>query len=666
MAFKQDEDFLRFITMGAAGSAAVSRHLREAHGHRTIELERYAMANKIWATKIKRLRLADLVCLNCGRRIEARSKSDLKVRMSHSNTAGREWDAGLRDNDLCAFVPWANGGVAGPPEYFTVGAMRGASGLARFGPPKAASEGAERDMTWPVRLATRDSVVEQVNLFSGKVMLRPYDGRRQTVSLPDGIPMFIYVSEGDMVRGGCTFVMGCLDRPELMSCPGGTWSIASDLADADPSTRYAAVKGAGVRGDATLEAELVFIAQDQGEDDRIRLEAWASLSRLDPARYTRHVVAQANERRTGERHAMAMAMEAIFILAEMQTEEAADALTALAADDRLDSEARSAAVWGLGVAGVNDTARVLAFIADPDEDVALHALAGIGHLPSSLLGRAADVLGMGDVEGASAGALLARQGANGAQTLLRAATSKGPGSLWARAALGEMDEAEIRPVAGGVLPNELTQVLEPMWAARGSWLRRQEQDTPLGFLERQTTAISAERRPGAEDMLRETLARCVDHYGRPPMIAESVGGASANWSSLPLRATRTCTCRVAPRTASAGRGRAAALRAAALRLHARAGRRTPRAVLGCSHAGIDASARMGGLAPCGHRVRFEALDLAVGARRARGLYLADLRSLIAGTAPPGPTSTRAAYRRPGTATRPRSAAATSSARCATS
>jgi len=72
MAFKQDEDFLRFITMGAAGSAAVSRHLREVHGHRTIELERYAMANKIWATKIKRLRLADLVCVACGRRIEAR------------------------------------------------------------------------------------------------------------------------------------------------------------------------------------------------------------------------------------------------------------------------------------------------------------------------------------------------------------------------------------------------------------------------------------------------------------------------------------------------------------------------------------------------------------------------------------------------------------------
>lgn len=136
MAFKQDEDFLRFITMGAAASAEVSRYMREAHGHRTIELERYAMANKIWATKIKRLRLADLVCLDCGLRIEARAKSDLRVRMSHSNAEGRGWDAGLRDQDLCAFVPWSGGAPAGKPEYFTIGAMRDAADNAKFGRPK--------------------------------------------------------------------------------------------------------------------------------------------------------------------------------------------------------------------------------------------------------------------------------------------------------------------------------------------------------------------------------------------------------------------------------------------------------------------------------------------------------------------------------------------------
>jgi hypothetical protein len=486
MAFKQDEDFLRFITMGAAGSAAVSRHLREVHGHRTIELERYAMANKIWATKIKRLRLADLVCVACGRRIEARAKSDLKVRMSHSNTPGREWDAGLRDDDLCAFVSWADGGVAGPPEYFAVGDMRQAAEYARFGPPKAASEGAERDMTWPMRLATRDGVVENVDLYTGKVTVRPFEGRRQTVALPVDVPTFIYVSDGDHVRGGASFIMGCLDLPEQVHCPGETWNLAADLHDADPSTRYAAVKAAGARGDTGLEGDLVDIGNDEDEDDRIRLEAWASLSRLDPARHTRHVIAQANERTTGDRHAMAMAMEAIFILSELQSEEAADALAMLAADHRLDSEARCAAVWGLGVAGVNDAGRVLPFIADEDDNVALHALAGIGPVSATLLPRAAEMLGGNDIEAASAGALLAKQGHDGAQALLQSAEAGGRAGLWAVAALGELPEGEVLAAANGALSAELERTLAPMWTAHGSWLRRQEMDTPLHFLERQT------------------------------------------------------------------------------------------------------------------------------------------------------------------------------------
>lgn len=70
MGFKEDADFARFVSMGAAGTAAVAVNLREEHGHNPIELERYAMSNKVWQTKVKRLRLPDLVCVRCGRRIE--------------------------------------------------------------------------------------------------------------------------------------------------------------------------------------------------------------------------------------------------------------------------------------------------------------------------------------------------------------------------------------------------------------------------------------------------------------------------------------------------------------------------------------------------------------------------------------------------------------------
>ncbi len=486
MAFKQDDDFLRFITMGAAGSAAVSHHLRQMHGHRTIELERYAMANKIWATKIKRLRMADLVCLDCGTRVEARAKSDLAVRMSHSNTEGRQWDSGQRDEDLCAFVPWADGSPSGDPAYFTVGAMRDSAEYAKFGPPKAASEGAERDMTWPARVATRDSVVEDVDLQDAKVRLKPHVGNRRTVTLPADVPTYIYVDEGEELLGGVSFIMGCLDIPVAVDCPGSTWNYIADLDAEDDVDRYAAVKAAGIRGGTGVEQLLVDIAEDDNEDERIRLEAWASLARLDPPTYTRMVIARAEERTAGDKQSVAMAMEAVFILSELRSVEAGDALADLADDQGLDSEARCASVWGLGVAGLNDPARVLRYIADDDEDVALHALAGIGDVPDALLPKAVALLSGTDAEAASASALLAMQGDSGIDCLLTAAAADGQSSVWATVALGGLAEADVGRVANGQLSADVERALAPMWTQSRSWLRRQQLDTPLQFMQKQT------------------------------------------------------------------------------------------------------------------------------------------------------------------------------------
>ena len=62
MGFKTDWSFLDKISMGAVGTEAVIEQLNQM-GHRVIELERYCTSNKIWATKIKRLRIPDLLCL---------------------------------------------------------------------------------------------------------------------------------------------------------------------------------------------------------------------------------------------------------------------------------------------------------------------------------------------------------------------------------------------------------------------------------------------------------------------------------------------------------------------------------------------------------------------------------------------------------------------------
>jgi hypothetical protein len=81
VGFKTDTSFLRFLSMGALGTKGFMDYLRNL-GYRPIELERYCASNKIWTTKVKRLRLPDVICALTGIRIEVRAKSDLKIRMS--------------------------------------------------------------------------------------------------------------------------------------------------------------------------------------------------------------------------------------------------------------------------------------------------------------------------------------------------------------------------------------------------------------------------------------------------------------------------------------------------------------------------------------------------------------------------------------------------------
>src|SRR5712664_365386 len=149
MGFKTDTSFLRFLSMGALGIQQTIRYLRVA-GFEPIELERYCGSNKIWMTKVKRLRLPDLLCVRTGLRLEVRAKSDLRIRMSDApNNPERTWDAGLRDEDLAAFVAIhedtdGNQRPADEPVFFTVRSLRDSINYSKLGPPKSASEGAER------------------------------------------------------------------------------------------------------------------------------------------------------------------------------------------------------------------------------------------------------------------------------------------------------------------------------------------------------------------------------------------------------------------------------------------------------------------------------------------------------------------------------------------
>ena len=211
MAFKVDASFLRFLTMGALGVRRVASEL-EDRGFEPIELERYCSSNKIWTTKIKRLRLPDLLCARTGLRIEVRAKSDLKIRMSDApNDPERRWDAGLRDEDIVALIACSEGPEGPVPAdsavYFSVRALRVSEPHSRLGSAKSVSEGAERDRTWPSTVPSRPGLVLSVDEDRLVVRMEGDDRppRRQTYRLGD---KHAYAGPGERFEENVTILAG--------------------------------------------------------------------------------------------------------------------------------------------------------------------------------------------------------------------------------------------------------------------------------------------------------------------------------------------------------------------------------------------------------------------------------------------------------------------------
>jgi hypothetical protein len=84
MPFKPDLSFLQKLTMGVVGTRATLDYLRSL-GFQMIELERYSTSNKIWSTKVKRLRLPDILCVRTGVRVGPRQirSEDQNERLAH-------------------------------------------------------------------------------------------------------------------------------------------------------------------------------------------------------------------------------------------------------------------------------------------------------------------------------------------------------------------------------------------------------------------------------------------------------------------------------------------------------------------------------------------------------------------------------------------------------
>lgn len=192
-AFKTDVSFLEKISIGAIGTKKVFDDLQKQR-HDPIELERGSMNFKIWKEiKIKQIRVPDLLCLKCGKRVESRAKTKLEVTMSHSYaTQERGWDFGLNDDDYIALVKCKKIGerpidwkASDLIQYIPVSSMRESFKRDQVisVKPKGATEGFEARVTWPSAVVVScNGTISNID-ESRLQYRRETDGRTITVKL---------------------------------------------------------------------------------------------------------------------------------------------------------------------------------------------------------------------------------------------------------------------------------------------------------------------------------------------------------------------------------------------------------------------------------------------------------------------------------------------------
>ncbi|PYP91849.1 MAG: hypothetical protein DMG65_05980 [Candidatus Angelobacter sp. Gp1-AA117] len=485
MGFKTDSSFLRFLSMGAIGVRQTMKQL-SGMGFKPIELERYCASNKLWTTKVKRLRLPDVLCVKTGLRLEVRAKSDLKIRMSDApNNPDRRWDSGLRDDDVAAFIAVAEGEGGPVPAdeavFFSVSALRASVGQSQLGPPKSASEGAERDRTWPSTVPSCDGTVESVSKEKLVVMMQVGEGatRKQTYTLNG---KHVYVQPGAQFKAEVSILAGAPEKQaDLAAFLNKNYDPLAGLQEANAVDRYAAVKSLPYRDDLRARAVPALEALLNNEqEERVALEAAGASAVLGSAlgqdRITKILWGDGRED---------LRMESVLILTELASPFARDELVRVAGDKKFaGNEIRQAAVWGLGKAGLKAYDQILPYIADEDENVALHAIVAFGvDTPDVVIVRLVDELTKNDQRRAAAASETLRLIGN--ETVLKFLIEAAAGGHdWVLATLGRLPAALVRPALTG--SDLLKKVAPLLLLSEGSnWLAPEDRLMDIGFLVKQ-------------------------------------------------------------------------------------------------------------------------------------------------------------------------------------
>jgi HEAT repeat protein len=352
-AFKSDVSFLEKISMGATGTIAVFNNMRE-QGHTPIELERGSRSFKIWKDiKIKRIRVPDILCIDCGKCVECRTKTKLEISMSHSHAdPERGWDYGLDDNDLVAFVVCSKIGdepvdwqVSSPIQYVLVKDLRLAQkgGHATLTQPKGAEEGFEMRIIWPTAIANTSGIVTSVNRERLQYQ-RGIDVRIITLRLlKRGQVMTSLVKKGEKV----------IENQIIASVAPVSLSFSCDksasednyielLSSASLSKRYTATKALAFFISPQIANSLVDKLNDSREHIYIRLEAAASLTRQDDIRGYDFIKRCLSDEYLQNR------LEAVIVLGEIDKNASCQILINTLLDKEQHPEIRAGAAWALG------------------------------------------------------------------------------------------------------------------------------------------------------------------------------------------------------------------------------------------------------------------------------------------------------------------------------
>lgn len=352
-SFKSDISFLEKISMGATGTIAVLENLKN-QGHNPIELERGSTSFKIWKDiKIKRIRVPDILCIDCGTCVECRTKTKLEISMSHSKAdPERGWDYGLDDTDHIAFVvckkvsdepiDWK---VDGPIQYVSVEDLQQArkNGLTKITEPKGMGEGFEMRLIWPAKVANYSGTVTSIDQDRIQYQ-RKFDGRTITLKLlKKKHVMNPLVRENEIVVKN-QIIASFFPVRFRFPCKK---SISEDdyiemLSSTSISKRYTSAKALAFFASSNIQDILIRKISDLNEHIYVRLEAAASLARQDNTQGYEFIKKCLKNEYAQNR------LEAVIVLGEIHEDTSCQVLIDTLLDREQHPEIRAGAAWALG------------------------------------------------------------------------------------------------------------------------------------------------------------------------------------------------------------------------------------------------------------------------------------------------------------------------------